>query len=636
MSKYASQRNPDDYTYHPARLFKLEWNAEPGDCFLFALDHRQASLLRIMLAVFPKYHWVWGLPSPRSDWDQDTQDLWEEISDFVQELEACLLSGCNVQDLVDQMDRIATSLESLDAKAAAFYSWNDFINDLETAFGVEHLLVTTLKGFFDLLPTFKLKADATKLIMAAFEYYFWKAPILAAITTFLGEMAVVSASLATSAGLAAAQTQIAGIAGILDAAAFLRDVAFGDKNIWDDFVKPLWDNWTSTADGGTGGDDPDNDPALNNLVNVFVEREAMANYINVNCGCGGSGCSRCGGFLTDESGFGTAIDQPAYTQPSLGEFPPSGHADWDSFLSYKCKAANALILGLAESIGVLADVGRKTFVGQTRSLIVSTVEASFSALSAGIGSLPFVGQNEAAISQTVLQWTSERMALMIDQTYGLVTQDDAQLFDDLRLSILDDRDGFVCLLYCAAGTQAARDTLLSDISDIITGFSYSGDAEDFANELIEGVVTYQWLNQLWTKDRLIDRYVDATAVDCLACVACANFVSFGTIDTDDGSTLTGSGTTSFWLSFSADENGANCGDAFDVTNIQITSGAVTPPGGINEAWRFYSVTPTPDSNGNVYNSNSVPSSATVFENVRYMLISSTTAFSLSFDYELSA
>ncbi|MFQ5580272.1 MAG: hypothetical protein ACE5FZ_06640 [Nitrospiria bacterium] len=108
---YDSQRDRENYTFHPGRQFHLEWNPDPGACYLFALDERQASLLRTMLAVFPKYYWVWAIPGPMSEWDAATQQQWVDISDFVEELEVCLLSGCDVSQLITQMTRIADALE---------------------------------------------------------------------------------------------------------------------------------------------------------------------------------------------------------------------------------------------------------------------------------------------------------------------------------------------------------------------------------------------------------------------------------------------------------------------------------------------------------------------------------------------
>lgn len=119
QARYESQRKKDDYTFHPARTFELIWSEDPGDCVLLALDHRQLSLLREMCAVFPKYHWVWGLPSPRRDWDAATHQQWHDISDFIEELEATLLSGCDLQAFIDAQTEQTRAIRELTAAVAS-------------------------------------------------------------------------------------------------------------------------------------------------------------------------------------------------------------------------------------------------------------------------------------------------------------------------------------------------------------------------------------------------------------------------------------------------------------------------------------------------------------------------------------
>lgn len=108
--KYDSSRDRTNYTFHPGRRFTLQWDTEPGPCYLFALDERQAAMLRKMVQVFPKYHWVWGLPSPRKDWDAATWQLWEDISTFVDELEVRLVSGCDLNEWLKQQRMLTAAI----------------------------------------------------------------------------------------------------------------------------------------------------------------------------------------------------------------------------------------------------------------------------------------------------------------------------------------------------------------------------------------------------------------------------------------------------------------------------------------------------------------------------------------------
>lgn len=129
MVKYASQLNKENYTFHPGREYQLDWDTlnemyNDGDgsnqCYLVALDSRQIAFLLAHTSIFPQYHWVWGLPSPRHLWNQQTRDNWDEISAFVAETEHCLMAGCEVQDLVTQLTRIADALEGASATGSTW------------------------------------------------------------------------------------------------------------------------------------------------------------------------------------------------------------------------------------------------------------------------------------------------------------------------------------------------------------------------------------------------------------------------------------------------------------------------------------------------------------------------------------
>jgi len=113
--RYESQRKKDDYTYHPRRPFALEWQTDPGSCRLYALDDREAEILRRMLSVFPKYHWIWGVSGPVKDWDAATEATWQEISTFVEELESKLANGCDLQAFIDAQIEQTKAIRELTA-----------------------------------------------------------------------------------------------------------------------------------------------------------------------------------------------------------------------------------------------------------------------------------------------------------------------------------------------------------------------------------------------------------------------------------------------------------------------------------------------------------------------------------------
>lgn len=112
MSKthFFSQKNDEQYTFHPGKQFHLEWEAEEGPCYLFALSERSAALLRKMLQVFPKFYWVWGIEGPQKEWTVEQWQQWDEIQAFVSETEAALVSGCDIQLMTDAINRLTAAV----------------------------------------------------------------------------------------------------------------------------------------------------------------------------------------------------------------------------------------------------------------------------------------------------------------------------------------------------------------------------------------------------------------------------------------------------------------------------------------------------------------------------------------------
>lgn len=103
-------KNADDYTLHPSRRFSLEWTPDPGKCDIFFLTERQTAVLRNMVQVFPKYYWVWGIKGPQRNWTPAQWGEWETISAFIAELEAALVSGCDANAMLAEMQRLRAAI----------------------------------------------------------------------------------------------------------------------------------------------------------------------------------------------------------------------------------------------------------------------------------------------------------------------------------------------------------------------------------------------------------------------------------------------------------------------------------------------------------------------------------------------
>lgn len=100
-SKYASQLTPENYVYAPGNSFPANFDRLKTDedrCFLIALSDHEINTCLFFLQL-ADYHHLWGLPR-RALWTQTEYDKWDEISAFIAELEYCLMSGCEVRDLL--------------------------------------------------------------------------------------------------------------------------------------------------------------------------------------------------------------------------------------------------------------------------------------------------------------------------------------------------------------------------------------------------------------------------------------------------------------------------------------------------------------------------------------------------------
>jgi len=103
----------------PGHVFPLVWDDleatwPDNRCFLVALDERQLNVVHSALSIAYYYKSFWGMKH-RSGWVQADFDRWDTIHAFLANLEGCLMSGCNVEDLI-------ASVDSLTAAVAAGFS----------------------------------------------------------------------------------------------------------------------------------------------------------------------------------------------------------------------------------------------------------------------------------------------------------------------------------------------------------------------------------------------------------------------------------------------------------------------------------------------------------------------------------
>lgn len=75
---------------------------DANKCYLVALDNRQLSVLHDLVGTL-KWYWLWGINK-----NDDTGR--NAVLEFKSELEACLMSGCSVEDLIKTNRMIAAAL----------------------------------------------------------------------------------------------------------------------------------------------------------------------------------------------------------------------------------------------------------------------------------------------------------------------------------------------------------------------------------------------------------------------------------------------------------------------------------------------------------------------------------------------
>jgi len=359
------------------------------------------------------------------------------------------------------------------------------------------------------------------------------------------------------------------------------------------------------------------------------------------CLCGGTssggGCCSCG------EGGGLVLDP---VEELLVEcVPPDGFADFEEYKVYVCKAANFF----AETAIGFVSAARSfhlffaSEVGEATALDRKSLEELYPVVSGGVdATLGGLWRSNMTTSQR-----AELNTALASRSYNFVTDKLQRVpeFDTLE-EVADEwwgepfqavtdwmnsnKSALIDAVYNTAETGSDVYDLLSDFfSDAV---SQGGLVGKELTELGEGI-----LGNLASLGLANLRFVEApfisaynSTVPCVGDGGCVPCATTGDIDTDNGSHIVlGLEAGQFGVQFD-NQSGEHCGTFYTVSNVQLVSGTFTPPGGINEAVRLYSVEPLPDSNGDRYNSNSLP--VADVSGVAWVLFSSNTACVLEFDY----
>lgn len=107
----ASDFKTREYIHAPNHPFPLNFDDMTNyedNCYLLSLTEKQIGLL-VTLLQMAYYYTLWQLPN-RRQWTTANYEEWQAISDFVERLEACLVSACGIDDLITAISDLSTNI----------------------------------------------------------------------------------------------------------------------------------------------------------------------------------------------------------------------------------------------------------------------------------------------------------------------------------------------------------------------------------------------------------------------------------------------------------------------------------------------------------------------------------------------
>lgn len=434
--------------------------------------------------------------------------------------------GSMTMDCNNNWERIADSLESLDAKTPELKTLEEIIDDIgDSSLGDLADVLTVLTWFDNILPGLIPKLPVAEWIRM---FTSWR--------RHRENMAQLTAINITLRGIALAETAETGVEiidevtddiwSVIDTVITVASAA-GDLlsglQILGDLFKGILPGYES--------DDPDNEPSLRSLVNLLLEEQTMSviqtNTQTVNCGSTGFGCGGAGGgWLADQNPAQSSIDGGEYTLPVAGDGdpPPPGWENWGGeggYQEYKCKASNAMTLSFIERLYQLSDMGNISPSGNSAALVTMAIETALRALdqatidAGGIYPIPLFTRNvDNPLLVASRSWIAQKTA---DLFYPTTDTAVLSIFAELRLDWISDRETRVCDLYGSETTTEARDAILDQVDTYFSGYSYTSAEKAWARDIIVACLLNSWLNMLFGENENVAGYEDATAIDCGVC-----------------------------------------------------------------------------------------------------------------------
>lgn len=322
--------------------------------------------------------------------DEEFEEFRQWTSNLYNELGSWAV--CN-----EQLTRIAEAIEAIQANTQVMadntetlVTWQEMLDDLETALGIGNVFYLLMKTFSDMFPSFKnIKMNPWPLISTIYRSRTYEVPLLVANQAqALAQQGMLSA-MGASKILEQVKAIVEGFGTLNTYYDNIRNALFGDWSVLGGLIS-LIDWFIPDEDGGTGGEDPDNDPGNRTAVNVATN---ISQTINVDCtNCGGSGHnSSCCPSMGGDTPITSVPDIPSVEEPDREGPPPTGYDDWGDYDDDKCKRIRAYLedfIGTLENFGGLFGmVGGLTVAVIVGLLLLTVPPVGLSILMAALGTL---------------------------------------------------------------------------------------------------------------------------------------------------------------------------------------------------------------------------------------------------------
>lgn len=464
----------------------------------------------------------------------------------------------------EQLTRIADAIEAIQANTQVMadntetmVTWQEMLDDLEATLGIGNIFFLLAKTFSDMFPSFKnIKISPMPLIQSIWRTKTFEGPLLLATQAQAASQSGILATLGASKALDQIKTIVEGFGTLNDYYDNIRDAIFGDWNVLDWF-SGLLDWFIPDGEGGTGGEDPDNDPELRTAVNVAVNVQTPITVNCDNCGSSGHNSSCC-----PIPGGDTPIEEfpendPTEEPPREGD-PPTGYPDWPSYDADKCARIKKFLddyIGTLNNWGGLAGMAGGLTVAVIVGLCLLTVPpVGLTILLAALGAL-----------------------FAIDSALFLH-------FATIASYLTDNIDDIVCDMLDDTSTDAMKTTLSGYIDDAIDSLGVLGagvgaNLDDAAKNLISN----DNLDFIISGSGVPEGYegydcpCDGGGCEGQLFTQYPQTSNWGNVDSWDGTTLTGTsefgdGAHRFNWNFVLDETDPCCRQIITISTTGATHG----------------------------------------------------------------